>query len=167
MRLFIPEIGTRLTLEEPWTFTLHKEHRNDTIWEKLRAAYPDAFAAIDAEMTEARELMLEYRSRPISRDPATDERNMEQFRAQLEHMQGIEKIDVTLPAGTELTIDRLYIRKGISDYSSVSFNLNKTDHEALNVKGRKRFWAKLEDVNRLEYLPLPEPETALDEGPTP
>ena len=164
MRMFIPEIGTRFTLEEDWTFTLHKERRNDTVWDKLRVAFPDAFTRIDAEMTEARELWLEYRSRPISRDPGARERNLEQLRAHYENMQSIEKFDLTLPAGTQLTVDRLYIRKGISDYSSVSFNLNATRHEALDVKGRKRFWAKLEDINRIEYERLPDPEVTADEG---
>lgn len=164
MRMFIPEIGTRLTLEEDWKFTLHKERRNDTVWEKLRVAYPDAFARIDAEMIVARDLWLEYLSRPVSRDPDTRERNTEQLQAHNVYMQNIEKFDITLPAGTELTIDRLYIRKGISDYSSVSFNLNATSHEALNVKGRKRFWAKIQDVNRIEYEPPLDPEASADEG---
>ena len=89
MRMFIPEIGTRLTLEEDWTFTLHKERRNDTVWDKLRVAFPDAFTRIDAEMTEARELWLEYRSRPISRDPGARERNLEQLRAHYESNHAI------------------------------------------------------------------------------
>lgn len=167
MRMFIPEIGTRLTLEDAWTFTLHREHRNETIWDKLRAADPAPFERMDVEVRNAYDLLDEYRNRPISRDPATRERNEEQFRAQIAYLSDIEKIDVTLPAGTEITIDRIYIRKGISDYSSVTFNLNKTDHPVLDVKGRKRFWAKLDDVNRIEYAPFPDPEAALEEGPTP
>jgi hypothetical protein len=167
MRMFIPEIGTRFTLQEDWTFTLHKEHRNDTVWEKLRAADPDTFEQLEAEIRRALDLMNEYRDRPISRDPNTRERNEAQWRAQLDHYYDIQKVDVTLPAGTEITLDRLYIRKGISDYSSATFNLNATNHPALDVKGRKRFWAKLQDVNRIEYAPLPEPVVEPDEGMTP
>jgi hypothetical protein len=65
---------------------------------------------------------------------------------------------VTLPADTKLTIDRIYIRKGAKDFSSVSFILTETSAEELASKeGRKafgrmgfRFWASLEDVNRID-----------------
>ena len=59
---------------------------------------------------------------------------------------------VTIPAGTELRVDRIYIRKGSSEYDSVTFLLcgQKTRKE---VKNRAvRFWAKLADVNNIEVL---------------
>ena len=46
---------------------------------------------------------------------------------------------------TILTIDRIYIRKGNDDFSSITFN-------AIFPNGFKgRFWAKLEDVNNIEF----------------
>lgn len=46
---------------------------------------------------------------------------------------------------TILTIDRIYIRKGNDDFSSLTFN-------AIFPNGFKgRFWAKLEDVNNIEF----------------
>jgi hypothetical protein len=34
-QLFIPTIGTRLVLTEPWTFDLHQESRNFTMFKVL------------------------------------------------------------------------------------------------------------------------------------
>lgn len=50
----------------------------------------------------------------------------------------------TLPKGTTLKVDRIYIRKGAGDYDSVTFFMPGTGK-------RIRFWAKLADVNRIEF----------------
>lgn len=52
---------------------------------------------------------------------------------------------VVLPIGTRLTVDRIYIRKGKGDYSSLSFRGLFPDD-----KKTFRFWAKLQDVNTIE-----------------
>jgi hypothetical protein len=51
-------------------------------------------------------------------------------------------IEVTLPFDTILSISRIYVRKGAKDFSSVSF---------YHIKGHGRFWAKLEDVNKIDF----------------
>ncbi len=56
---------------------------------------------------------------------------------------------VTLPAGTLLTIDRIYIRKNLDGFDSMTFNM--PDPEKIYGKGRKRFWVKLTDVNTMEF----------------
>lgn len=61
-------------------------------------------------------------------------------------------IPCTLPAGTVLKVDRIYIRKGQEGFSSLTFYA----YEASEVgksrpKSRGRFWAKLEDVNQIEF----------------
>jgi len=62
---------------------------------------------------------------------------------------------VTLPAGTVLKVDRIYIRKGGADmkeFDSVTFWCN-THRKLAQAKKEKlkrgRFWAKLDDVNHL------------------
>lgn len=62
--------------------------------------------------------------------------------------------DITLPAGTSLTIDRIYIRKGASAFDSVTFNLINHPGKSKKGFGRVRFWAKLDDVNRIVYSDL-------------
>ena len=54
---------------------------------------------------------------------------------------------VTIPNGTTLTIDRIYIRKGGGGFDSVTFRIVKTECPDKSMFGR--FWAKLGDVNRI------------------
>ena len=56
-------------------------------------------------------------------------------------------IEVFLKAGQVLTVDRIYVRKGASDFSSITFNYIG----APKGSGRVRFWAKLADVNTIEF----------------
>ena len=70
-----------------------------------------------------------------------------------------EKVgNVTLKAGTELSVNRVYIRQGAKEFSSITFYLNPKSevtlegkncgHRAVS-KGKVRFWAKLGDVNKM------------------
>lgn len=52
--------------------------------------------------------------------------------------------EITLDKDTLLMIDRIYIRKGSSDFSSISFKIK-------NQKNNLRFWAKLNDVNNIDF----------------
>jgi hypothetical protein len=59
----------------------------------------------------------------------------------------------SIPEGSVLTIDRIYLRKGKGDFDSVTFVLNKPPGS--KKKGPMvRFWTRLDDVNsgRLELL---------------
>ena len=56
---------------------------------------------------------------------------------------------IILPESTILSIDRIYIRKGASDYSSISFYLKS--HPTMITKKKPRFWAKLEDCNNIMF----------------
>lgn len=56
--------------------------------------------------------------------------------------------EVILPVGTKLTVDRIYIRKGVGNFDSLTFILRKGDHPS-DKKIGGRFWVKLGDVNRI------------------
>ena len=61
--------------------------------------------------------------------------------------------DVTVKAGSTLGVDRVYIRKGGEDFSSITFNLKKGGEIMFNgkaIKAQGRFWAKLSDVNKMK-----------------
>lgn len=72
---------------------------------------------------------------------------------------------VTIPEHTELKIDRIYIRKGNKDFSSVTFisqnslnvlfkpkkKLTKQEKQRHPNFGPLRFFAKLQDVNKIEF----------------
>lgn len=76
-------------------------------------------------------------------------RNLKALKSQ---MFGINPYEYTtdyltsLPPKTILKIDRIYIRKGNSDYSSITF---WAKHPA--IKNKQRFWVKLEDANNIEF----------------
>ena len=59
-------------------------------------------------------------------------------------------INGNLPAGTVLTVDRIYIKKGRADYNSITFMVKKTP---FYKKGKLRFWVKLKDANEIEFEP--------------
>lgn len=87
----------------------------------------------------------------------------EDRKAYLEAAQAVIKnsITVTIPAGTVLKVDRIYIRKGNSEYSSITFyakDLGEITRRPSywNRSGKPtkkkslRFWAKLSDCNNIE-----------------
>lgn len=122
MRLFIPTIGTFMILAESWEFVLYEEHRNDKFANQkgLELGF-DSWKAL-------RWTTLPDGSR--GRLPIRTEK-------------------VTLPKGTLLKIDRIYIRGKTDEareFDSVSFFCNPSARSGL----RGRFWAKLADVNRME-----------------
>jgi hypothetical protein len=61
--------------------------------------------------------------------------------------------EVTMKAGSELAVDRVYIRQGAGEYSSLSFHLHKggvLEYAGKTIKAKGRFWAKLSDVNEMK-----------------
>jgi len=138
MQFYIPEISDEIRLLADWQFDLYNEERNTSLNKFLNIG----FLAPSWGRT----------------DPP---------------------VPVVIPAGTILVIDRVYIRKGQSDFSSITFRWKgasnpsymKTcdDYSVLVARGTAttptiygtrqvkvpkeqiRFWAKLEDVNRIEY----------------
>lgn len=65
----------------------------------------------------------------------------------LAYWQADKSEPVTIPSGAVLKIDRVYIRKGNSEFSSLSFFWLNAD----GTRKRLRFWAKLADVNTIEF----------------
>lgn len=63
---------------------------------------------------------------------------------------------VTLPVDTELSVDRIYIRRGLKGFDSITFRLITTSHPKLAGKKSLRFWAKLADVNTMEVANFPD-----------
>jgi hypothetical protein len=168
--MFIPEIGTEITLAEDWNFKLHIERRNDKLIELCR---PEGYVRYNQRYdnekrgwfyywsdSEYQRLSDQYYQELCSLKNArgsnwnTTEENADYHRKLNEllacgkHTQLIENncLDYTLPAGTVLKVDRIYIRKGkgMSDYSSVTFY-------ATIGKKKYRFWSKLADVNNIKF----------------
>lgn len=73
-----------------------------------------------------------------------------------DYKKGLKHVEASLPANTLLEVDRVYVRtmnkskEEIDDYDSVTFRVINE-----NSKAKVRFWARLNDVNNLEYeLPV-------------
>lgn len=122
MKMYIPEISDEIRLLADWTFELFNEGRNGSLMEKIG-------------------------------DPR---------RTCGTWANDYGAIPCTIPAGAVLKIDRIYIRKGKGDYSSITFLWKgealpaKTETYSDGSTGRVpripiRFWAKLDDVNNIEF----------------
>jgi len=62
----------------------------------------------------------------------------------------MEPTTCSLPIGTKLVVDRIYIRRtGKGEFDSVTFRLKKGAHPTEKKRIYGRFWAKLYDVNRI------------------
>lgn len=134
MKFNIPSLGQKIRLKTDWTFFLHSEGRNAALLEFDTAGayglYPD-YSSVEqrAAMTKA------------GYEPAPGNVWRKLF---------------TLPAGTVLIVDRIYIRKSATDFNSVSFTAPKETipdkFSALRaIPGKIRFWAKLDDVNSINF----------------
>ena len=68
---------------------------------------------------------------------------------------------VDLPKGLVIKVDRVYIRKGLSQFSSLTFTVpkpkNKSEKEEmpLNMEySGSKFWVKLHECNGIEFSPV-------------
>ena len=195
MKLYVPEIGDHIRLTKDWSFTLHPESRNVTLAELFgyrQFGYNGGW--LDRSKIEdepARDYVINY---PTEEDFGSrsifgtrwsyDDRQKayKQAEEQSESYQAylkayidwnkrakaiaIKEIPITLPAGTVLAVDRIYIRKGSSDYSSITFYAKGLGESEITNRwsGRttkwkaQRFWAKLSDCNQIEFELLDEKE---------
>jgi hypothetical protein len=147
MKLYIPEIGDAILLTKDWNFPLYSERRNSDFIEAMKGIYPNIEKVLEAKWEKHWKLLREWRDNPNSDYDTYPNDSTVNF-------------PVQLVSGTVLKIDRIYIRKGADDYSSVTFQLvsspnlalmHKKDGGTLPKGCKRRFWAKLPDVNTIEY----------------
>lgn len=131
----IPTIGTRITLTEDWTFNLVAEGRNEDFHDKVHLVVFEQ--GDDGYLYE------------IYKDKLGEDVKR--------RYSGVQKVDkeTTLPAGTVLRVDRLYIKKNQGEFDSVTFICETLPGVEVKLKSGKkaakvgRFWAKLRDVNNI------------------
>lgn len=129
--LYIPRLRDKLQLTADWKFPVYFEYRNEALMDHLGYGYGSF----------EREVWLKKL------------RENERYHAPKLPVQ------FTAPAGTVLSVDRIFIRNGAAAFDSITFRTKVKSHR----KGRKevslRFWVKLEDANGLEFeLVEPDPK---------
>lgn len=172
MKLYIPEIGDTLTLTKDWIFLLVLERRNEKMITHIFPDYtftynwsiPEIFGLTDS-MDNRHFLLLKTKMKELNDklwEITRDYRGKDYYEKREEYYQKIRdfftenKEDVILPSyenmhsmlpkGTELKVSRIYIRQGASSYSSVTFYAKLP-----GSKKSIRFFAKLRDVNKIEF----------------
>lgn len=169
MRMYIPEIGDTISLTSDWTFALYHESRNDGLWGRFDCENDPGILDRRQHVQETVRKMRAIADRYTTPNSYWNEWRQHASDAALHEYDELEDsirgyrsrydehVIVTFPVGTVLNIDRIYIRKGISDYSSVTFNVVDSSDRRLQtvkqggIKGKRRFWAKLKDVNNIEF----------------
>lgn len=167
MKLFIPEIGTKLRLTNDWTFLLHVEPRNAD----LLIGSEDDKKEINRQYLAANKKyrilaqMVDRETRAVAPNPNfytinTSVPSYAEYKKVSEEVHRLEALrnpgsywtrdknidktprPYTFPKGSVLEIDRIYIRQGNEAYSSITFKIRG--------KTVRRFWAKLDDANKIE-----------------
>lgn len=123
MKIFIPKLGTKLTLSKAWTFNLHDERRNEAFWlavhgKPVRETFYYGYNG-------------GYHTSPVKTATATSTAH-----------KPAKPMKTTLPKGTVLLIERIYIRKNASEFDSITFRITKGGSVPAG-----RFWVKTEDIN--------------------
>lgn len=108
-------------------------------------------------------LFNEYRNRSIltSFGSLANEMNSVQIKRRIWSASTEEKaFEFVLPANTVMGVDRIYIRKGGEDFSSITLKIFETSHPFVLFSCKKkngefspakaRFWVKLCDFNKIE-----------------
>lgn len=131
MKLYIPTLGSDLRLTENWTFWLHAEHRNSKL---------GVILGFRQESQSNWNYSLWSGTHPAV---AISEHQLESGHV----IRGLQ-YKTSLPKDTVLRVDRIYIRKGSSDFDSVSFRIVECPIKKLC---KQRFWVKLEDANQIVF----------------
>jgi hypothetical protein len=191
MKLYIPEIGDHIILTKDWTFDLHPESRNEQLgvlfghylfgskngWieENVHPRFRsvDYYVEYPSETDPRFRKMFggfDYDALRKARKEAEEScpefvKYWNDYEEWNDRAKEIMKpsLTVTIPAGTTLAVDRIYIRKGASEYSSITFYAKNLGEVTLpgsrwswgRTKSKKvkaqRFWAKLADCNTIEF----------------
>lgn len=127
MKLYIPPLGSILTLEKDWTFRLYPESRNQ-LWDVLKLKNQIPYIHKSIENTPEFQDLTAQLKKAHSVDGRLywklyQERNELLYRKTKEREP---KVFITLRAGSVLKMDRIYIRKGQSGFDSCTFYLTST-----------------------------------------
>ncbi|MCK9446889.1 hypothetical protein M0Q50_08580 [bacterium] len=158
MKMYVPEIGDSIVLTKDWSFNFYPERRNTDLG-KYFGYYIVDYKWVDEKILPC----IESNDNKYDDEDEVSEKYWNDWQKWFSEARSIGKdiIQVKLPIGSILSVDRIYIRKGAKDFSSISFyvkNLGTIQSkvgwgENSKIKNKKalRFWAKLQDCNNIEF----------------
>ena len=155
MKLYVPEIGDYLQLTADWTFNLYNEHRNKSVWDLYDC---DSDPIVQKQKSEndhihdqIRKIEAKLYPRGYYQSRVNPDLTLLAERTKLSsQLQRLFVSTVTIPKESVLAVDRIYIRKGMDEWSSLTFYLKY--HPNKQFKKKPRFWAKLSDCNHIEFI---------------
>lgn len=121
MKVFVPTIGSEMVLSKACPVTIHSEHRNSKFLSSLGIGMDQKY------------INKTYGNLFVENQSLVD-----RYKAKV----SLKEVSITIPAGTVLKVNRIYIRQGAEDFDSMTF---QCDGNKDFPKGR--FWLKLTDVN--------------------
>jgi hypothetical protein len=152
MKLFIPTIGTKLRLTSDWKFKIKREYRNDKFMEALDLITQE-YRDLEAEVN------VKYRASLVLYKGLQVNNPLYQDYLKARELYDNYDVDCSLSKGTELIVDRIYIRKpaDLKKFDSITFMISHSDDPRLAPKkkkgfmtGQARFWISLTDANNIE-----------------
>jgi hypothetical protein len=146
MNFYVPEIGDNIKLLKDWEFDLHAERRNEALgafFNHYLARYSKWLDNNDLAPMRLPDYTVEYPDRDAytkffgkydyegynkaCNDACNNNEDYVRYQKDLDTWNSIadglvkDAIKVVIPAGTVLKIDRIYIKKGATEYSSITF----------------------------------------------
>lgn len=162
MQLFIPELGTQLKLTRNWKVNILNEDRNYSLldafaggsYQLMRKTDRIQYSLCGWQKTEPMP-ESEWGRHNYWRNYGMNYAEALAFYQKNRHLLENKPkygttTEITLPKGTILEVDRVYIRQGNARCSSVTFKIRQN-------KKVLRFWAKLEEVNQIHCQIVGEP----------
>lgn len=158
-KFFVPACGTEFTLDEPWTFFLYAERRNEALFKAFGRFIPE-LEWVDVDP---------YWSYCDAISPAflqsIQKITIDQYGYSSANF--VKAAQVTFMPGTKLKVARVYIRNGQKgEYDSITLTVHKTTHPLLLAAASERkkkkmatygrFWVKLADFNKIHGTILKE-----------
>jgi len=137
MNFYVPTIGDSIYLIEPWTFTLHQEGRNEGLAKRLAQCGQGDTHTVSTNSVLHKERMASGNWE----DLGSDDHHWKDFTWKN------KTAEVVLPIGTQLKVDRIYIKSTYRDFDSITFRIGKC--EANPKLEKARFWVKLKDANKI------------------
>ena len=143
MRIFIPELSTKLKVMKDFVFETN-EYEMYELGQKTPGftVLSDNYSKHDNYLRDCNNALNRWRRSKLDAD------YVEVLRIKEEGSENSSlKILVKIDSGMILNVERVYIRKGASDYSSLTFRAMQYKNEKLN---NVRFYVALKYVNTMD-----------------